>query len=202
MKRSRAALYVRTSTTDQDGEAQLHALRRAAAARGWTDAEEFIDIGHSGAKASRPALDALKRSAKRGETAQVLVFALDRLGRSLRDLLLLLDELSAAGCAIVSLRESIDLTTPTGRLLIHMIAALAEFERELIRDRVRSGLARVKATGKTRSGKAVGRPRREVDLEAIERLRTEGRSWRQVAVALKVPTRTIRRAWQNLPSVA
>ncbi|MEW5738693.1 MAG: recombinase family protein [Myxococcota bacterium] len=78
---------------------------------------------------------------------------------------------------------------------VHLIAALGEFERELIRDRVRSGLARVKATGRTRSGKPVGRPRRGVDLEAVQRLRAAGRSWREVAVTLRVPRRTLARAW-------
>lgn len=73
--------------------------------------------------------------------------------------------------------------------------ALAEFEREVIRDRVRAGLARVKATGRTRSGRRVGRPRREVDLVAVHRLRAEGRSWREVAMALQVPRRTLTRAW-------
>lgn len=193
-------LYVRTSTTDQDGQGQLHALRMAAEARGWTSPREFIDLGHSGAKAQRPALDALKAAARSGEVRQVLVVGLDRMGRSLRDLLLLLDELSACGCSVISLRESIDLGTPTGRLLVHLISALAEFERELIRDRVRTGLARVKATGRTRSGKAVGRPRRQVDLRAVTALRAQGRSWREIAVALKVPTRTVHRAWQNLTS--
>lgn len=191
-----AAIYVRTSTADQDGEAQLHALRRAVEARGWAGAREFIDIGHSGAKASRPALDAMRAAAKRGEVRQVLVFALDRLGRSLRDLLVLLDDLTAAGCAVVSLRESIDLSTPTGRLLVHLISALAEFERELIRDRVRSGVARVKATGRTRSGRPTGRPRREVDTDRIAAMRGEGRSWREVAQALHVPRRTAERAFR------
>ncbi len=192
------ALYIRTSTADQDGQAQLHALRRAAGARGWSATREFIDVGHSGAKASRPALNELKAAVRSGEIGTVMVFGLDRLGRSLRDLLALLDTLAAAGCAVISLREAIDLTTPAGRLMVHLIAALAEFERELIRDRVRSGLARVKATGRTRSGKPVGRPRRDVDVEAVRRLRAAGRSWRQIAVALKVPTRTVHRAWQNL----
>lgn len=90
-----------------------------------------------------------------------------------------------------------DLGTPTGRLLVHLIAALAEFERELIRDRVRAGLARVKATGRTRSARAIGRPRRDVDLQAVEELRGAGRSWREIAVALKVPTRTLHLAWQK-----
>ncbi|MCC6334285.1 MAG: recombinase family protein [Myxococcales bacterium] len=178
--------------------AQLHALRQAAEARGWLGTREFIDIGHSGAKASRPALDALKAAARAGVVRQVMVFALDRLGRSLRDLLLLLDDLTASGCAVVSLRESIDLTTPTGRLLIHMIAALAEFERAIITERVKSGIARVKATGKTRSGKAIGRPRRQVNIEAVRRLREQGRTWRQVAQALKVPRKTLERAYAAL----
>ncbi|MGO8968916.1 MAG: recombinase family protein [Myxococcaceae bacterium] len=189
------ALYVRTSTSDQDGAAQLHALRRAAEARGWNQTVEFIDIGHSGAKASRPALDALKQAARQGRVRQVMVFALDRLGRSLRDLLLLLDEFSAAGCAVISLRESLDLTTPTGRLLVHLVAALAEFERELIRDRVKSGIARVKATGRTRSGRPVGRPKRPVDEGQVRAMREEGRSWRAIAQALKVPRRTLERAF-------
>lgn len=188
------ALYIRTSTADQDGRAQFHALRQAAAARGWSAPREFVDLGHSGSKASRPELDELKAAVNRGEMRSVMVFALDRLGRSLRDLLLLLDQLNAGGCGVISLREAIDLSTPTGRLLVHMIGALAEFERGIITERVRSGIARVQATGKTRSGKPVGRPRREVDVEAVNRLRAEGRSWRAIAQALKVPRRTLERA--------
>jgi len=196
------ALYIRTSTTDQDGQAQLQTLRRAVEARGWTEVVEFIDIGHSGSKASCPALDKLKAAVRHGNVTQVMVLGLDRLGRSLRDLLLLLDELQASGCSVVSLREAIDLSTPTGRLLVHLIAALAEFEKELIRERVRSGLARVKATGRTRSGKPMGRPRRDVDTQALQHLRSQGRSWRDIAQALHVPTRTLRRAWQNLGSIS
>ncbi len=92
--------------------------------------------------------------------------------------------------------------TPTGRLLVHLIASLAEFERELIRDRVRACLTRVKATGRTRSGKAVSRPRRDVDLQAVAALCAAGPSWREIAIALKVPTRTLHRAWQNLAPVS
>lgn len=187
------ALYVRTSTSDQDGAAQLFALRRAAAGRGWLDVVEFVDLGHSGTKARRPALDQLREAARAGSVDEVLVFALDRLGRSLRDLLLLLDDLSAAGCAVVSLRESIDLATSTGRLMMQMVGALAEFERGLIVERVKSGLSRAAVEG-TRSGRAIGRPRRAVDADAVRRLRAEGRSWRAVAVALKVPMATARRA--------
>lgn len=190
------AIYIRTSTVDQDGQAQYHALQRAAEARGWAQPHEFIDIGHSGSKASRPALDKLKKAARAGEVRQVMVFALDRLGRSLRDLLILLDDFNADGCAVVSLRESIDLTTPTGRLLVHMIAALAEFERAIITERVKSGIARVKATGRTRSGRVLGRPKREVDHDQVEELRAQGKSWRQIAETLRVPRRTLVRTFE------
>jgi DNA invertase Pin-like site-specific DNA recombinase len=196
VRRSGVALYARTSTADQDGAAQLHALRQAASGRGWTTIREFIDIGHSGTKANRPGLDELRGAVRSGEVQQVMVYGLDRLGRSLRDLLLLMDELSAAGCAVISLRESIDLSTPTGRLLVHMISSLAEFERELIVGRVRAGLARVKATGRTRSGRAVGRPRREVDVAAVRSMRAAGQSWRDIAQVLRVPRRTVERAYQ------
>lgn len=190
------AIYVRTSTADQDGAAQIHALRRAAEARGWAGVRELVDLGHSGAKASRPALDDLRALARSGEVRIVMVYALDRLARSLRDLLLLLDELSAAGCMVVSLRESIDLTTPAGRLMVQMLGALAEFEREIIRERVRGGVARAKARG-TRSGRAIGRPRREVDVGEITRLRANGTPWRDVARALHVPRRTAERAYRR-----
>ena len=93
------------------------------------------------------------------------------------------------------MRESIDLSTPTGRPLVHLIASLAEFERELIRDRVRAGLDWVRATGRTRSGRAIGRPRRDVDLQAVAALRAAGRSWRDIAQALHVPRRTLTRTW-------
>jgi DNA invertase Pin-like site-specific DNA recombinase len=122
-----------------------------------------------------------------------MVVALDRLGRSLRDLLHLLDDLTACGCAVVSLREAVDLSTPAGKMMTAMIGALAEFERTLIIDRVKSGMAKAKASG-TRTGRPIGRPARAVDIAAVHRLRAEGRSWRQVAVALKVPVPTLRRA--------
>ncbi len=195
------ALYIRTSTSDQDGQAQLHALRRAADARGWINPREFIDLGHSGTKAQRPALDQLRQAAKAGVVRVVMVAGLDRLGRSLAHLLVLLDELTACGCAVISLRESIDLTTPTGRLMVQMIAAFAEFERELIRERIRSGIKRAQEKG-TRSGKPIGRPSRHVDVEKVVKLRQQGRSWRAIAMAMKVPARTIRDAMQRAQSSA
>lgn len=113
---------------------------------------------------------------------EVAVYAFDRLGRCLRDLPLLLDAWNAAG-TLICIRESIDLTTPAGRFMVQIIGTLAEFERENIRERVRSGIARVKATGKARTGRPLGRPRRQVDLHRIAALRAMGRSWRAIAVS-------------------
>ncbi len=184
-----SALYIRTSTADQDGQAQLHALRRAAEARGWSP-REFVDIGFSGAKASRPALDDLRRAARAGEVRAVMVAGLDRLGRSLRDLLHLLDELTAAGCIVVSLREGVDLSTPAGRLQVQILGALAEFERELIRERVRAGMQAAKA-----AGTHCGRPwtPTSVITAALERL-TAGETIAAIARATGVSATTIRRA--------
>lgn len=190
------AIYVRTSVADADGAAQLHQLRQVAKARGWKDVKEYIDLGQSGGKASRPALDELRKAARSGELTEVMAAALDRLGRNLRDLLLLLDELAAAGCAVVSLREGIDLSTPTGKLMTAIFGALAEFERGLIRARIQNGIEKVKATGKSRSGRPLGRPRRQVDLDRVASMRANGQSWRAVAVALKTPRRTLERAFE------
>lgn len=188
------AIYVRTSVSDADGAAQLHQLRQAAKARGWTDVKEFIDLGQSGGKASRPALDELRAAVKRGEVTEVMATELSRLARDLRHLLLLLDELAAGACAVIVLREGIDLTTPTGKLMTAIFGALAEFERSLIRQRISAGISKVKTTGQSRSGRPLGRPRREVDLARLAALRAQGLSWRDCAVSMKVPRRTLERA--------
>lgn len=189
----RTALYVRTSTADQDGRAQLHALRKAARARGEGRPAEFVDLGHSGAKARRPALDRLRKSALAGDVRLVLVAALDRLGRNLGELLILVDDLAAAGCLVVSLREQLDLTTPAGRFMLQVVGAFAEFERGIIRARIESGLQRAREKG-TRSGLPIGRPSRAVDVEKVKKLRRAGESWRQIARRLHVPRRTLERA--------
>lgn len=149
----KAALYARVSTFDQEPENQLQELRRYVEARGWT-AAEFVDRGVSGSKDRRPALDALIRDAKRRRFDALVCWRLDRLGRSLKHLVTLLEELQAVGVAFVSLGEGIDCTTPAGKLQLHILAALAEFERERIRERVLAGLQRAKA-----QGKRLGRPR-------------------------------------------
>jgi DNA invertase Pin-like site-specific DNA recombinase len=189
------AIYIRTSVADADGAAQLHQLRRAAKSRGWDHVREFTDLGQSGGKASRPALDQLRVACRRGEVTEVMTTALDRLGRNLRDLLLLLDELAAGGCAVVSLREGIDLSTPTGKLMTAIFGALAEFERGLIRQRIQNGINKVREMGKSRTGRPLGRPRRDVDVDRVVQLRAQGRSWRAIAISMKTPRRTVERAF-------
>src|SRR5688572_16881079 len=149
-----AAIYARVSTFDQQPENQLEELRRYAAARGW-QVHEYVDHGISGAKERRPALDSMLADAKRRRFDILLCWRLDRLGRNLRHLITLLDEVQALGIAFVSLAEGIDATTPAGKLQLHILAAIAEFERGRIQERVRAGLARARA-----QGKRLGRPRK------------------------------------------
>ena len=149
----RAAIYARVSTLDQEPENQLVELRRYVEARGWTGVE-FVDKGVSGSKDRRPALDELVGDAKRRRFDVLVCWRLDRLGRNLRHLITLLDELQALGVAFVSLAEGIDATTPAGKLQMHILGAIAEFERERIRERVLAGLQRAR-----RDGKRLGRPR-------------------------------------------
>src|SRR3954452_7974759 len=143
----RAALYARVSTLDQEPENQLEELRRYADARGWT-ATEYVDRGVSGSKDRRLALDQLLADAKRRRFDVLVCWRLDRLGRNLRHLILLLDDLQALGIPFVSLSEGIDATTPAGRLQLHVLGAIAEFERERIRERVLAGLQRARVQGK------------------------------------------------------
>jgi DNA invertase Pin-like site-specific DNA recombinase len=160
----RAAMYARVSTLDQEPENQLRELRRYAEARGW-QAIAYVDKGVSGARESRPALDELVKAAKRRRFDTLVVWRLDRLGRNLRHLIMLLDELTALGVGFVSLGEGIDTSTAAGRLQLHILGAIAEFERARIAERVRLGVARAKA-----QGKRLGRPRRRVSDEEIAAL--------------------------------
>jgi DNA invertase Pin-like site-specific DNA recombinase len=144
----RAAVYVRVSRLDQHPENQLPELRRYCEARGW-ETVEFVEHGVSGAKERRPALDALMKDARRRKFDVVLAWKLDRLGRNLRHLITLLEELQALGLAFVSLGEGIDATTPAGKLQMHLLAAIAEFERDRLRERTLAGLDRARAQGKT-----------------------------------------------------
>src|SRR5262252_8788450 len=151
----KAGLYARVSTNrGQDPELQLRELLEYAAKRGWEIAGEFVDKGVSGAKDRRPELDRLMLLARTRKLDVVVVWKLDRFGRSLRHLVNALGELESVRVSFVSLHDNIDLTTPSGRLMFGVIAAMAEFERELIRERVKAGLANA-----ARKGHYAGRPK-------------------------------------------
>jgi DNA invertase Pin-like site-specific DNA recombinase len=182
----RVATYARVSTTDQTVDNQLLELRRYVEARQWTPTE-YVDVGVSGAKDRRPELDRLLADAKRRKFDVLVCWRLDRLGRNLKHLVVLLDELQALGIAFVSMGEGIDCTTPAGRLQLHVLAALAEFERGRIQERVKAGLARVRA-----SGKRLGRPRAHLAAADVER--TMSLSVRQAAKILSVPPSVLYRA--------
>lgn len=164
----KVAIYARVSTTDQNCDNQLLELRRYVDARGWEPFNEYVDQGVSGAKERRPALDELLKDAKRRRLDLVVVWSLDRLGRSLRHLIAVLDDFQALGISFVSLREGLDLSTPAGRLQWQIIGAISEFERARIAERVRSGMQRARA-----QGKQVGRPSKRVadaDFESVAHL--------------------------------
>ncbi len=183
-----AAIYARVSTVDQEPENQLQELRRYVQARSWT-AQEYVDHGVSGAKDRRPALDRLIRDAKRRKVDTVVVWRLDRLGRNLKHLVTLLDELQALGVGFVSLDEGIDLQTPAGRLQLHILAALSEFERGRIQERVRAGLVRAR-----KDGTRLGRP---VAIIPVDRVAAVARlSIREAAAMLGVSPSTLKR-WRR-----
>ncbi len=192
------ALYARVSTANaQNPEMQLEELREYASKRGWHVAGEFVDVGVSGSNDRRPRLDAMMRLAKARNVDVVAVWKLDRFGRSLRHLVAALAELEAVGCTFVSLRDNLDLSTPTGRLTFHVIAAMAEFERDLIRERVKTGLAHARS-----KGKRLGRPKitreRDRDAAKIMAMRNEGCSYDQIAVELGRSKATVHRIAMTL----
>jgi DNA invertase Pin-like site-specific DNA recombinase len=186
---NRVALYARVSTlNNQDPEMQLAELREYAGRRRWEVVEEFTDQGVSGCKESRPALNRMMSDACRRRFDAVLVWKIDRFGRSLKHLVNALAELSALGVAFVSLRDNIDLSTPSGRLMFQIIGAMAEFERALIQERVRAGLRNARA-----KGRRLGRPRVVVDASRVAFLRSSGHSWSQIQSELGVSRGTAQR---------
>jgi DNA invertase Pin-like site-specific DNA recombinase len=189
----RTALYARVSTSNsgQDPEVQLRELREYCQRRGWECVGEYVDVGISGSKDSRPELDRLMADAKQRKFDVLLCWKLDRFGRSLRHLVNALAELESLGVVFVSLKDNLDLTTPSGRLMFQIIGAMAEFERSLIQERVRAGLRNARA-----KGKRLGRPRVALDHAEIARLRRSGASWRAIGRMLGLPEATVRRAFQ------
>lgn len=184
-----SAIYCRVSTlTNQSVEMQLRDLRQLAERRDFDVLREYCDEGISGARNSRPALDEMLADAKRGKFRVLLVWKLDRLGRSLAHLVRLLEDLRACNVELVSFSEGLDFTTTTGKLLYQVLSAFAEFERDSIRERVRSGLRNARA-----KGKRLGRPKVFVDRSRIATLRSQGRSWAKIADDLGLGEGTVRR---------
>ena len=174
----RTALYARVSTSDkgQDPQMQLRELREHCQRRGWEIVGEYVDVGVSGSKDSRPELNKLVADAHRRKLDAILVWKLDRFGRSLKHLVNSLAEFESLGVAFISLKESLDLTTPAGRLMFGIISAMAEFERDLIRERVRSGIANRRA-----KGFRVGRKPIVLDATKLATMRSEGLTIREIA---------------------
>ena len=199
----KVAIYVRVSTDDQHCDMQLRELRQYVEARSWTVAGEYQDEGFSGRKASRPALDRLMTDALARRIDCIVVYKLDRFGRSVKNLSDLLTSLDSAGVRFIAITQGIDTdkSNPTSRLLLNILSAVAEFESDIIKERVTSGLMNYReafAIGKARpskSGKnlAVGRPARVWDREEARRLIAEGLSLRTAAARLGVSAMTLQR---------
>jgi len=186
-----AALYLRVSTLDQHPESQLHDLRGLAAQRGFEIVEEYTDK-ISGVKARRPGLDQLMSDARRGKFEVVLVWAFDRLARSVKHLLEVLDELNHLQIEFISFRENIDTGGPLGRAMITIIGAIAELERNLIIERVRAGMRRARL-----EGQRIGRPRLEIDRQALRRDRAQGHSLSELAKLHRISKTSVIRCLQQ-----
>lgn len=191
-RRKRAGLYLRVSTDEQDHALQLDELRQVAVQRGYAIVE-YIDTG-SGSGKHLPQRDKLMADAQRGKLDLVLVWRLDRFARSTRDLLGALESFNEWGVQFVSLREGIDTSTPTGKLVFTVVAALAEFERELIRERVRAGMSAAK-----RRGVQIGRKPIGLDIEHARSLRKSGMSYRNAARVLGVSIGKLHSALSSQP---
>lgn len=191
----RCSLYARVSTVDQDAQIQVSELREYIARRGWEFAGEYVDTGFSGAKASRPALDRLMNDAAKRNFDCVVVSKIDRFGRSVLHLNQQLATLTAHGVRFIAVTQSIDTdaANPISRLLTNVLASVAEFERELIKERTLAGIHHARAKGKT-----LGRPKRIFRRDEVVRLRDEERlSWRLIGEQLNISSMTAYNAYQS-----
>jgi len=189
---TRAAIYARVSTlgNGQSPEMQLRELREYCERRGWQIAAEYVDLGISGAKDRRPQLDRMMADAHKRRFDVVAVWKFDRFARSVSHLLRALDTFRVLGIEFVSLSESLDTATPAGRMVFTVLGAVAELERSLIVERVKSGLRNAKA-----KGKRLGRPKVSVDPVKIATLRRIGRSWSEIAQETGWTKGTVQRAF-------
>ncbi|MGD0405696.1 MAG: recombinase family protein [Candidatus Bathyarchaeia archaeon] len=190
----RAAIYCRVSTSDggQNPDVQLLPLREFIQNRGWQIVGEFIDK-ESGLKEKRSGFSSVMELAKQRNIDAIVVASLDRWGRSLKQLVNTLDELASLGVSFVSLRESLDFTTPTGQLMTHLLGAFAQFEVALIKQRVKAGIANARARGER-----IGRPKKDIDLDKLLHLRKQGVSFRAIAKQMGVSPGLVYKMYVNL----
>jgi putative DNA-invertase from lambdoid prophage Rac len=191
-----AAIYARVSTTDQTNAIQIRELKEYVERRGWELAGTYQDQ-MSGAKASRPGLDQLIADARRRKFDVVVVWKLDRFGRSLVHCVSGIQELASLGIRFITITQGLDTdqSNPASKLLMHILAAVAQFERELIRERVSAGMRAAKAHG-TKTGNAIGRPRRIFNREEVVRLRETGLSIERIASQMRIGVGTVVRVLQ------
>jgi len=189
-----AAIYARVSTvgTGQSPEMQLRELREYCQRRGWNLVGEYVDLGISGAKDSRPELNRLMGDAHKRRFDVVAVWKFDRFARSVSHLLRALDTFRALGIEFVSLSESLDTATPAGRMVFTVLGAVAELERSLIAERVRAGMRNARARGRR-----LGRKPLSVDLTAIQQLRKQGNSFEAIARKTGLSVGTVFRSLKN-----
>ena len=195
----RAALYLRVSTDQQTTDNQLRILQEVAERSGWTIVEVFEDAGISGAKGrdKRPGYDALMKAVHRREIDMVAAFAVDRLGRSLPDLVSFLSDLQARGCDLYLHQQAVDTSTPSGRMLFQMLAVFAEFERSIITSRINAGLARARA-----QGKHFGRPNLSLERRTkVQKALAQGLSVRAAAKATGVSSASVQRIKRSMSTV-
>jgi len=196
MKTKRVAIYVRISSPDQNDALQKDELPEYCAFRKWEIVETYCDV-LTGSKDRRPNLDRLMADAKRGKFDVVVVWKFDRFARSTRFLLESLELFNSLGIDFVSLRESIDTSTATGKMVFTVIGAVSELERSNIRERVIAGQRAAK-----RRGVRFGRPQVRVDIHEVQALRNEGKSWREIALAMGTSEDTLLRRMQKASLVA
>jgi len=195
-KDMRAAIYARVSTHDkgQDPDLQLKPLREYSKQRGFEVTGEFVDVGVSGSKDRRPELDRLMDLAKKRLIDCVIVWKLDRFGRSLKHLVTALDEFEKLGVSFISYRENLDLTSSAGKLMFHIIAAMAEFERTLIVERVKAGIVNARA-----KGKQIGRkPIDPIFVEKMFELRSQNLSYEKISKELKLSVGVIHKTLRKI----
>jgi DNA invertase Pin-like site-specific DNA recombinase len=197
----RAALYARVSTPDQHVETQLYDLRKLAAQRGFEIVREYCDRGVSGSKARRPGLDAMLTDARRGEFSVLLVAAFDRVARSTKNFLEIVDELQDLGIEFISAREAIDTSTPMGKMFVTLIGSIAELEKSILVERIRAGMRRARM-----EGQRLGRAPLDIDHDVLVRDRLAGMSLTNAAkkygVSRASVVRFVREAQQRQSAAA